>query len=364
MTKATTKATDTDTKTKATDTETGAKRIKPVTKGGPGKPDLYDPWDLHIVGLDDEAGEEAAFFDPRIKQDIDDTFVDSIAADGIMEPVEVCSPTDPRVVFGRKRVSAARIAGQAPAEGGRGHRVLVPVIFTPAGLTQAEAESRVFTENSQRINDDALVTADKVASFLKRNGDSQDARRVLARSLGLRPSQIPELLKLRKADASVINKVKKGELGVIAALRLSKLPVVKQAEVVNKAAALATARREKEVAQIREKRAKAAEKKAGTKGKKPKADASEEVEPVQEVVKPKGKGRDITLRDVETAIAEASPSQAFVKPRTTDVREVLETLRENPFLDDGVTVESVLVWIVGDGPCPLDLTLVSSEEVA
>lgn len=357
-----------------TETETTTSKTpktpKPAVKGGSGKPDLYDPWDLHIVGLDDECGPEAAFYDPRVKQDVSETFINSIAADGVMEPVEVCSSSDFRVVFGRKRVMAARFAGKVPAEGGRGVRVLVPVIFSPGGLTAAEAESRILTENIQRIDDDALVIADKVAAFLKRNGDTAETRNMLARSLGLRPAEIPMLLKLRRADTSVINKIKKGELGLIAAIRLSKLPTQKQGAIANKAAEMAVARREKEVAALRAKRAAAAEKKAAG-GKAPKAPKSTkkpvsldeavdviEIQPVK-----KQRGKDVTLRDVEAAIAVDSGT-GFVKPRTTDLREVLEVLRENPFLDDGVTADAILTWVVGDGPCPFDLTLVQEREEA
>lgn len=317
----------------------------PAVKSAKGSLPMYDPWDLHVVGLDDEAGEEAALYDPRVHDDIPEPFIDSIAADGVLEPVEVVAADDCRVVFGRKRVAAARIASLPVSEGGRGKKVLVPVMFSPEGLTLAEQESRVFTENVQRVDDNPLVLADKVAAFLKRNGDSKATRKLVAVSLGLRAAQVKSLLQLRSVDERVKRRITKGELGVYAALKIAKLPSGVQEKVTKRAEELSSERKEKEQRRRAKKKGVAVE------------DAADVVE-----VKNKGRGgKDIADRDVQHAIAEHRGSK-FPRPGAQEIREVLELLRENSILDSEVSNEAVLEWVVGDVACPWDLTALDMDE--
>ena len=193
----------------------------------------FDPKHLIIIGLDTEDGPEHALYDSRIKLDVSEEMINSVAVHGVIQAVTITKDGERAVVVaGRQRVRAARLVNEARAAAGQ-PLIMVPALPLSRGRSSAETGGAALAENAMRVNDDALATGEKAAAYLRIHGDTPDNRKLLMVSLGLNNAQrLDSLLKLREAAPAIINAVQSGALGVAAALSLAQLPQGEQAAVL------------------------------------------------------------------------------------------------------------------------------------
>lgn len=132
-------------------------------KAKPGTLHQVDPRSLTIIGLDTEDGPTHPLYDERIKYDLREALVTSIAAKGVLSPIHVRIEDGRAVVIdGRQRVRAAREVAARLAAEGAAVGVRVPVIVIAAKKAAVAAFHSVAL-NALRQADSFAVTARKAA---------------------------------------------------------------------------------------------------------------------------------------------------------------------------------------------------------
>ena len=122
-----------------------------------------DPRSLVIVGLDTDDGPTHPLYDERVKYDLREALVASIAAKGVLSPIHVRIDEGKAVVIdGRQRVRAAREVAARLAAEGAAVAVRIPVIVIAAKKAAAAAFNSVAL-NALRQADSFAVTARKAA---------------------------------------------------------------------------------------------------------------------------------------------------------------------------------------------------------
>lgn len=201
----------------------------------------FDPDELVIVGRDKpyaDAGEEHQLWDPRAKWDFDPELVESIMAQGYLQPIRVVRDEDglPLVAWGRQRVIAGREVKRRLKGTQRGALFLVPALVVPKGTSDLEQAAGKLAENALRRADTALDLADKAAAALRLGADTPQARKLLAISLGVPVKRLERLLGLRSAHPDLVRAARDG-LPVEQALALAELPRAEQPAAAAKAKA-------------------------------------------------------------------------------------------------------------------------------
>lgn len=262
-----------------------------------------DPHECVLIGLD-EGDKSHPLYDPRVNLPINEALVKSILADGVLQPIRVKSDEDgrPVVVMGRQRVKAAREANKRLEAEGLPPRIKVPALPVAKGTDEMELQGYGLAENAIRKDDNALVLADKIHDFLKFNGDTSEAREYLSTCIGHGVKRIDELLTLRELDKETKDQIKKGNLGVEAALFLAKVPKDQRQQTLKLAA---------------------------EKGEKVTTKQARET-----LRKSKGKVNEI-------------PTRKVIKAKVAEVKERRKSVRNEVF-------EATCLWIMGKGPCPID----------
>jgi len=263
----------------------------------------FDPNECVLIGLD-EGDKSHPLYDPRVNLPINESLVKSILADGVLQPIRVKTDGDgrPVVVMGRQRVKAAREANKRLVAEGMEPRIKVPALSISKGTDDMELQGYGIAENAIRKDDNALVLADKCHEFLKFNGDSAEAREYLATCIGHGVKRIDELLTLRELDKETKDQIRKGNMGVEAALFLAKVPKEQRQQTIKLAA---------------EKGEKITTKKAR-----------------ETLRKSKGKVNEI-------------PTRKVMKEKLAEAKERRKSVRTETF-------EATLLWVMGKGPCPID----------
>lgn len=188
-----------------------------------GEAPWIDPFKILIVGLDIPATAENWFAHcPRIEEDLDEDFVESVREDGVRKPVEVFQDGN-RVVLlaGRRRVRAARIVWGEQSERGipADERIAVRVLIrsgTPDELFKFNVR-----DNSDRKDLNPIQRAKLMQNYQKYAGDDADKT---ARMFGVSVPTVRNHLALLDLAASVQEAVARRELSIANALRLSDLP--------------------------------------------------------------------------------------------------------------------------------------------
>ena len=150
--------------------QTDASALAPVAedasinpKAKPGTLHQVDPRSLVIIGLDTDDGASHPLYDERIRYDLREALVASVAAKGVLSPIHVRIEDGKAVVLdGRQRVRAAREVAARLAAEGAAVGVRVPVIVI-AAKKAATAAFHSVALNALRQADSFAVTARKAA---------------------------------------------------------------------------------------------------------------------------------------------------------------------------------------------------------
>lgn len=181
------------------------------------------PVELRELHLDDLC-ESAS--NPRRSYDVAklDELAESIRADGVLEPIMVrpCPPSPIKepaweIVFGSRRVRAARLAGLAT----------VPALIRH-DLSDAACLELQIAENNQRADVSPIDEADAILALVEQHGrDVHDVAARLGRSL----PWVRARLALAGADPVIREALAQGIIGEGSAAMLARLPAEQQQEI-------------------------------------------------------------------------------------------------------------------------------------
>lgn len=159
----------------------------------------FDPDALILIEQDGHF-----LYDPRVKQDLDPDFVESVRCFGVRQNVTVWADGDRMVVVtGRQRVRAARIVKE------RGIDIKVPCRVIKG--SELELYRWLCAENQQRIDDAPTVLAHKLARYIDMGGAIEQA------AVDLRLGSVREaknLLALLDCAAPVQEAADDGEIAI------------------------------------------------------------------------------------------------------------------------------------------------------
>lgn len=175
-------------------------------------------------------------FYPALDDDAMDALVDSIKANGLLEPLTVVPQDDfYRLISGHNRFSALlRLQAQAGAVGGYNQEVLCRVL---PPMTPEQELTAVIEANRQRIKSDALL-----AEEAKRLTEAYTKRREAGEDLpGRIRDRVAEAMQISKTKLANLNAIRNGikvpgimakwerdEIPEAAALEIARLPVEAQ----------------------------------------------------------------------------------------------------------------------------------------
>ena len=193
-----------------------------------GEAPWIDPNKIVVVGLDVPASADNWFAHcPRIDEEIEEEFVQSVREDGVRKPVEVYRDGN-RVALlaGRRRVRAARIVWkeQADKDVPVDSRIAVRVLMRsgdPSDLFKYNVR-----DNADRKDLNPIQRATMMANYQKHAGDDVDKT---AGMFNVSPATVRNYLSLLNLTSCVQAAVAKRELSVANALALTPLPRADQA---------------------------------------------------------------------------------------------------------------------------------------
>lgn len=186
---------------------------------------FIEPEKVHIVGLDDKAGEEDILWDSRISLPVDEGLVLSIMAIGVQQIVSVVVREGvPCVSDGRQRVRAAREANVRLKKHGE-----PPVLIRVAGENASKVnperlQTTMVALNELRRADDVLTKAAK-ADRMRARGVPEDA---IAVAFGVSKKCIDSWAKIGALAPAVRKAIGDGRIAATAAAKLAHLPEAEQ----------------------------------------------------------------------------------------------------------------------------------------
>lgn len=126
-------------------------------------------------------GPEHALWDRRILEPLDEEYIKSVDAFGVIEPPQVCKLNGQAVVVnGRRRVRAARIVNRRREKRGE------PLLKVECKLVRADEigmTARMIATNEARVDDPLLVKIEKLKKLLGRGVSIEDAAVAFCRPL-------------------------------------------------------------------------------------------------------------------------------------------------------------------------------------
>lgn len=196
------------------------KRRKTALPGPRKNLHMMDPDELTLIGHDTDDGPEHSLYDPRVHNEPPEWMVISAMDDGILENVEVRKvivDEEERyeIVFGRKRVRAAREANKRLAKKGSELRVLVPTMLTKDD--DLALFSRMVIENELREDTDVLQKAELAARMRRMGADDE----MIAKKFGVTPQTARNWDSVNSLCKDVKTAIRKGEISAHAAAKLS-----------------------------------------------------------------------------------------------------------------------------------------------
>jgi len=190
---------------------------------------LFDPAELHIVGLDSAAEPTHPLYDERIKLPLSEMLVLNIMLHGVLKPVLVRKGPSgrPEVIDGRQRVRAAREANRRFVEQG------IQTMRVP-GVVRRDEDKAVFgiavSANELRQGDQLMAKARKAQRYLDM-GHSEDEAAV---EFGVTTQSISNWLKLLELAPAVMEAVSAGQIRASAAVALHGMPFEAQEGTLKK----------------------------------------------------------------------------------------------------------------------------------
>lgn len=199
-----------------------------------------DPFKLVIVGLDTNDGPEHELYDVRVKDPIDDSFVESIIALGVIQSVRVAvREGTPYVVAGRQRVRGAREAIARLKARNEVAEITVPCIGERMTNDGSRLAQMAIVENEHRRDDGPLAKAAKAQTLLDRGLDI--AR--IALVFGVSVSAVQSWLKIGSLAAPVKKAIEAGAITSTAAAKWADLPKADQVAALELAVASSPGKR-------------------------------------------------------------------------------------------------------------------------
>lgn len=152
----------------------------------------------------------------------------------LREPVHMPSNMVAVCVAGRRRLTAIWYINETEQRWGTPEEIMVEVKVEGRYSTAKDAAEVSMVENAARRTVNALSLIEKARAYLKQHGE--DDEEVLARCAELNTVTVKKLKQLlafsTKATPTVLKALKKGDVGLVAALELAKLSPEKQEEAV------------------------------------------------------------------------------------------------------------------------------------
>lgn len=239
-------------------------------------------WEVSIVGgtrpnTRDFQAPGHALADPDATIPVDMSLVESIKMRGQRVPIEVRKEPAPEgvdlrapvhmpaevvavTVFGRQRLKAIDYINASEGWYGTPNEILVSCIHVARGTTAQDVAEDSMIENGQRREVRAFAVIEKARAYLNTFGDDDEtlARCAVANRLSVK--RLRQLLDFAEsAPPQTLKALKKGEIGVGAALELSKLPAEKQIAMLEKGAVKGDGKTPKKISASAAKKAAAAE---------------------------------------------------------------------------------------------------------
>jgi len=183
---------------------------------------LVDPWKLFLVGRDTRPdgrvdGPEHPLYDERALEPPDPAMVASMIAVGFFTVVTFRNNGSlSEIIWGRRRVTAAREAARQLAEVGAPPFLIGAVHKRGTDATVLEVSN---AENELRRGDPPLLRAKKAQRMLDRGAPES----TVCRAFGITPAALRQTLKLLDLSDGVQAAVEAGEMSASAALPLAVL---------------------------------------------------------------------------------------------------------------------------------------------
>lgn len=185
----------------------------------------FDPGDERLLVITDPCHR---LYDKRVELPINEAMVESIAREGILQPIKVRKVGDfYEVVIGRQRVRAAREAARRYPD----KKIAIPAI--PATLTDIEALAHATIENVQRVDDPPSIRGFNAARLRERGYSDEE----LERFYGVTIKTIEDWIAFSEAACEEVKKaVDSGKVSYTEARKISRRPLEKQSTIVERAA--------------------------------------------------------------------------------------------------------------------------------
>lgn len=188
---------------------------------------LVDPEKVLII--DDK---QHVLYDQRIEKPITEAFVRSIERFGVKQPIKLRkNGNDPtgepilEVVFGRRRIRAARLANQRRAA--KGQEPILVKAFLDRG-SDGDMAIEMVIENENRQDDDLVTKAEKAKKLVDLHGSE-----IAADAFGVEVATMESWLPVLDLADAIKAKIRSGEMAAGAAAELLNLPRNEQEKLVS-----------------------------------------------------------------------------------------------------------------------------------
>lgn len=185
-----------------------------------------DPYKIVIVGLDEpETASNWFAFCPRVKEALDEEFVNSVRQDGVRQPVDVYRDGNRAVLLaGRRRVRAARIVYEEQKAAGKPEAERITVRFIVRQGEPADLFRVNVSENADRENLSPVQRAKLMLQHQKYGGDEE----AIAKAFNCTTRTVRNTLAVLDLDPDGQAAVASGEIPARLAPKLAKMPREKQ----------------------------------------------------------------------------------------------------------------------------------------
>lgn len=199
---------------------------------------MFKPEDLVIVGLDkpfDDAPEDHELYDRRKNIKLDQSFIEDIILNGVMQSVDVTKVgTFALVVDGRQRVKGGRKAKEVLLKRGMAKVEVDDLIRIPCRFVQMEDPAtmlgRLISANSHRHDDGVIEKAEKAARLINMGKTQKE----VATRNGVSTTTISNWMKVLQCIPAVKRAVDQGLISATAAAELANLDPKAQKEALDK----------------------------------------------------------------------------------------------------------------------------------
>jgi ParB family chromosome partitioning protein len=181
----------------------------------------FDPDDERLVLITDPTHR---LYDKRVELPLNEAMVESIAREGVLQPIKIRKAGDTyEVVFGRQRVRAAREAAKRYPD----RKIVIPAI--PATLNDIEALVHATIENVQRTDDPPSIRGFNAARLRDRGYSDEELEAMFGVTIGT----INDWISFSESATDEVKRaVDAGEITYTQARKISRKKLDKQVEAL------------------------------------------------------------------------------------------------------------------------------------